>query len=88
METIIVHEATTVERTFAAPTRFQAGSDQPESGPWNATMSVTATDTGDPSKVWSGSGVWIDTELPAGTYSITITPDKTPFDGRILLGAA
>lgn len=88
METIIVHEATTVERTFILPTRVQAGSDQPESGPWNATMNIVATDTTDLTKVVSGSGVWFDAIIPPGVWSITITPTKTPFNGRILLGVA
>jgi len=93
METIIVHEDTTIERTFAEETRVVARSDPPESGPWNATMSFAATFVGpidpeNPVAPISASGVEVETLLKVGTWSITLTPTATPFDGRILLGDA
>lgn len=88
METVIIHEATTIERTFAVNTPIAAGSDQPADGPWNATMRLVITDTTDPAKVWNSAGVWTEMSVPPGTYSITLTPTKLPFDGRIHMGAA
>jgi hypothetical protein len=86
METIIIHEATTVERTFTDPTKIQAGSDTPEQGPWNATMRLAIIKQGDPPVESGGTGVWFETTLDAGTYTITLTPDAMPFNGRILVG--
>jgi len=86
-ETLIITETTAVERTLAAGTVMSAQSDVPAEGPWNAMLSLEFHDIADPSIMGCGTGVQVESTVKtAGTYRITVTPERMPFTGTLVIG--
>jgi hypothetical protein len=86
-ETIIVTEAITVERTLAAGASINAASDVPAEGPWNAMLTLSLYNIASPEAKLGGTGVEIECfTTTAGTYRITVTPERLPFAGKLVIG--